>query len=276
MDFNLKLKKIVRCLGGFICFLILANIIGLICRHGFDVTSSYTIQLFNLAEERNIPTVYSGLQLLVCAGLLGLIATARKRMAAKDYWYWLGLAGLFLFLSFDELIEIHERIALITRNQLNTTGMFYFAWIIPYALLVVAVAAVYVPFLLKLPKSIKILMGTAGVLFVAAALGMEALESHYHWETQGKDLNFAIMVTIEEAVEMLSILLFLIALLRYIKVTFGGMSLHINENRQAASKRKSIGVQRDKPFSTIRDRTPVQAYNTYKSSLSDTQQDKTD
>lgn len=73
----------------------------------------------------------------------------------KDFWQWAGLSLGYAFLGIDEFVEIHERIGTFVQKTLNTTGVFYFAWIIPYAIIALAVIALYLPFVWKLPKSVK-------------------------------------------------------------------------------------------------------------------------
>lgn len=247
---------------GIIAFLTIANIIGMIARYGFGVTSSYLIQLFNVDNEHNIPSLYSSLQLLSCGAILFIIAYATKLRSGKDYWFWIGLGCLFMFLGIDEAIEIHERVALFVRGTLNTSGVFYFAWIIPYGLLVIGVAAAYIPFLLRLPPSTKKLMIISGIIYVAGALGMEAAGSYYHTVTNGKGLYFAILTAIEEPMEMLGIALFLFTLLHYVNRSLGGISLTIGHTKTDTTQRTGIR------HGGTADRKPVRAQNTFKANTS--------
>jgi len=59
---------------------------------------------FNLDLERNLPTFYSGLKLILI-GFLALffyLKTKRK--------IWLVFSSIFVFIGFDEMLEIHERL----------------------------------------------------------------------------------------------------------------------------------------------------------------------
>jgi hypothetical protein len=234
MELVFRPKKIAKALGILISLLILANIAGFIARYYFGITSSYVVQFFNMAEEHNIPTFFSSLQLGLCGFILGIITLVRKKQGAKDYWYWLGLSVIFMFLALDEAIEIHERIALFVRSTLNTTGIFYFAWSIPYGLFILAFMTAYIPFLWRLPAPTKKLMILSGIIFVGGALGMEALESLYHTETGQKGFYFNIMTTLEESMEMAGILLFLYSLLQYIDLHLGGITLSLSSKKKVA------------------------------------------
>ena len=239
-------RKVVYFLGAIICLLILAHTAGLIAVHYFEHTSSfYIIEYFRLAADTNFPTFFSSAQLLLCAVILAVISNIKKNQGAVDFWYWLGLSLIMLFLSIDESIMIHELIAEKLRETLNTTGVFYFAWIIPYSIFVIVVGLAYIPFLLKLPAKVKKLMVLSGAIFVAGALGLEAIESYYFSATGGKrDFMQAIFTTTEEIMEMGGITIFLYSLLHYIELEFGGVSIRITAKAEHS-------VVADKPAKKI-------------------------
>ncbi len=235
MELVLKPKKAALAIGSVICLLILAGILGSIARYQFGITDSYVVNLFNLDSEKNIPTYFATIQLLVCAVLLTIIGFARKKQGAKHFWQWLGLAAVFLFLSMDEFIEIHEVIGTSVQNTLKTTGVFFFAWIIPYGLFVVGMLLAYVPFILRLPSAVKWLVIGAGFLYVTGALGMEAVASYFNYETGERGIYFVVLTTIEETLEMFGLLLFIYALLHYMDVFLGGTSLIISSGQKSAN-----------------------------------------
>ena len=119
-----------------------------------------------------------------------------------------------------------------------------------------AFMAAYIPFLWKLPFAVKKLMILSGIVFVGGALGMEALESYYHTETGQKGFYFAIMTSIEEAMEMLGILLFLYTLLHYIELAFGGISINL-----VARHNSREAIQTGTPL-PLKDRPAVQGKDT--------------
>ncbi|WP_224996776.1 hypothetical protein [Cesiribacter sp. SM1] len=263
MQITYSPKKITYCLGAIICLLVLANIAGMIGYYYFGHnTSYYTIEYFKLSSEKNFPTYFSSAQLLFCAILLAVIANIRKKQAAGDFWHWLGLSAILLFLSADESIMIHEVIAEKVRNTLNTTGVFYFAWIIPYSFLVLAVAVAYIPFLLKLPAAVKKTIVLAGSVFVAGALGLEAVESYYFTTTGKRGLVFDTLTTIEETMEMAGILIFLHALLCYIDQSLGGISIQISsQNSQPVTAESRIKARQDRTASKNSNSSKTQLAN---------------
>lgn len=237
--FTFNPSKVIIPLGVITLFLILASILGTILRYKFGITTSYFVSLFNLDSEKNIPTFFSTLLLLTCSILLGIIASTRKVQMKREFWHWAILAAGFLFLAADEFIEIHERIGTLVHNKFNTTGVFYFAWIIPYALLAIAVVIAFVPFVWRLPKSVKWMMILAGFLYVFGALGMEAVASYLNYESGERGLYFAVLTTIEETMEMAGLLVFIYALLHYINIELGGMALYVGNQKEDANLNKN-------------------------------------
>ena len=82
-------------------------------------------------------------------------------------------------LSLDELARIHETLIRPVRRLLNTSGLFYYAWIIPGLILVAAFLLVYVRFLANQPQRLRWGLIISGAVFVAGAIGFEALSATF-------------------------------------------------------------------------------------------------
>jgi len=178
----------------------------------------YDEGLFNLDVEKNIPSTYSALLLALCGFLLIFIAYKTKKLKRKFTSHWLFLGIVFIFLSTDEFFAIHEEWMNPIRESLNTSGLLYFAWIIPYAIFIVILFLTYLRFLKKLPRDIYIKFITSGTLYIFGGIIIESfggkyIESH-SW--QKDDIYFAI-ITFEEMFEIIGISLFLYTLLIYIQ-----------------------------------------------------------
>jgi hypothetical protein len=129
--------------------------------------------------------------------------------------YWLGLSIIFAFLAIDEFCAIHERLNEPMAKFLHTTSSaLLYAWVVPYAALVVVFGAVYLRFWWRLPVRQRITFAAAGTIYVVGALGLEVigseLDSIYGI---GKSLAEGIEIIVEEGMEMSGIALFVYALL---------------------------------------------------------------
>lgn len=250
MEIIIKPKRIVLVLGIIICLLIAGNIVSILlydflqpeARSSLDIVLEY----LNVRTENSFPTYFSTLQLFFSAAVLFLIAIIRKKQKASDYLHWIYLAAIFLFLSMDESIMIHEVIARKIKHHIALTGVFFYAWIIPYSLFVIAVLVAYIPFLRKLPPSTKKGMVLSGGIFVTGALGFEALESWYFTSTGITGLLYQSFTTIEEAMEMTGILLFIYTLLRYLELQLGRISIIFSAPKQPPAASPTLNGRQEK------------------------------
>ena len=190
--------------------------------------------LFFLDYETNIPTLYSALTLLFCSIILGFIANVKRASRGAYVNYWMALSIIFLFFSVDEFTSLHEKLIEPLRSSLNasgfnTSGFFHFAWVIPGAAFVFICLLAFTQFLSNLPTRTRRLFLLAGSLYISGALGMEMIGGYYSSLINGENnIIYAIIVTIEESLEMLGIAVFIYSLLHYISYYMKGTSLHIN------------------------------------------------
>jgi len=209
--------------------LILANLGVMAARLVFDQeTIDRIVPLFDFDDEGNFPTLFSTLLLLACAGLMLLIGLSRRAQGARDGGYWLFLAAIFAYLGIDETVKLHERLIVLIRDALGTSGVLFFAWVIPYGLAALVLGLIYLRFVWRLPTRVRTLVLLAGGLYVAGALGMEMIGGAYFDMRNGeKDVVFALMTTLEETLEMVGLTVFIYAMLTYIDTALGGISLQI-------------------------------------------------
>ncbi|NER04564.1 MAG: hypothetical protein F6K17_19100, partial [Okeania sp. SIO3C4] len=89
--------------------------------------------------------------------------------------------------------------------MLNATGIFYYTWVIPGLILVLTVLFIYLKFLQSLPRKIKYLFFLAGIFYVGGGIGMEMIGGYYAYLYDTKNFFYEILVTIEEFLEMLGV-----------------------------------------------------------------------
>ena len=104
--------------------------------------SYFLTRLFNLDGEDSIPTWYSVIQLACVAALAGLFAARNVHAARASTWLLLILPLIFLALSMDEMVQIHEWLGIKSdmllpeKSRENTlfpeTGVWMFLFGIPF------------------------------------------------------------------------------------------------------------------------------------------------
>ncbi|MDN3493006.1 hypothetical protein [Winogradskyella bathintestinalis] len=240
MKFKVRKSKVLRNLFIAIVLLSLGNLFSiylLFTTLGMgDKVTRLLVKFLNVNLEANLPTYFSALVLLGDAILLAVIAYGCRAIGDK-FWHWIGLSAMFIFISLDEMIQIHEQLRAPMEALFNTSGLLYFAWFIPYIIIVIIVGIAYFKFLMRLPKVISKLFILAGSIFVFGAVGMEMLGG-MHAETHGeKTLNYALMYSFEEFLEMSGAAIFFYALVSYIELKFEKVRL-----RFKPKKKKNISI----------------------------------
>ena len=210
------------------CLVVLSSL-SEITRHFFRDSrfAKYFFTVLSLDKEGNIPTFYSFLALLFSSLLLGVIAYGKNLDSSPYKQHWKILSFIFLYLSLDEGGQLHEKLIPPLRNLLDATGFLFYTWVLPIGFLVVIFLLSYTKFLFHLPVSTKKLFVAATALYLAGAIGVE-LVGGYIFSTKGiHPLFYGIATTIEESLEMLGIVVFIHALMSYIKTYVGGVSWNI-------------------------------------------------
>jgi len=203
--------------------------------------------LFDVDREKNLASLYSATMLLVCAFLLAVITWAKRLSRDRYVRHWGFLSCIFLFLAADEWTSLHEKTVEPLRALLggNRGGFLHFAWVIPGALFVGIVAIAYLKFLKDLPTRTQRLLLTAGTVYVAGALVMEMVDGAYAhqygwriWNQQGlkptlEALVYTLMMTCEEALEMVGVLICIYALLSYLGDCIQEIRIRIDTERHS-------------------------------------------
>jgi hypothetical protein len=175
------------------------------------------IWLLDVDVERSLYTWFS--QLLLALVALLLFDTGAKMRHENRFvgGQWLFLSGLFVLLSIDEALSLHEIASERLSSAVPTSGVLMFAWVIPAGAVCLLGLAATTPFLLRLPARVRTLMLLSAALFLGGALGMEMVGgkvlSDFGGDTSA--LPYRWSVAVEEGLEGLGVLVFLYSHLLY-------------------------------------------------------------
>jgi hypothetical protein len=162
--------------------------------------------MFDLDMERNIPTLFSSFLFVLNAILFYLLSINDKIENGKKHYYWLGLAFIFAFLSFDESAKIHEQLGDLTENFVDATGVLYYPWVISYGLLVLLLGIVYFRFFWSMGRKLFYRFMLAAFIFLSGAIGFELLGAHESSLYGTTSPLYSIYYTIEESLEMFGLI----------------------------------------------------------------------
>lgn len=215
---GVKPKRSAKALLAIAACLTLLSVVAQLSVHFFGAHPPLLVfeRVFSVHRELNVPTLYAAFLLSLCAVLLALIAQEKAGEPYTKYWW--GLAGVFLFISLDEALTIHEHINILLFSIYPTTGIFYWVWVIPYGAATGILCIMYLRFFFHLPARTRSLWLAAGLTFLSGALGLEMIEAR-HFESMGgeRDAFYYSLATVEEFLEMAGAITFIYALLTYDK-----------------------------------------------------------
>lgn len=172
---------------------------------------------FSVDNESNFPALSSALALLFCSVLLAAITYIKKLDKVRYSRHWQGLALVFFYLAIDEAGQLHERVIDPLRSYLKVSGIFFFTWVIPAAIILIIFGLTYLKFMLHLPASTRHLFIMAGAFYVGGALGIELIGGYHASQWGMNNFPYHVIATVEEALEMLGITIFIHALLEHLK-----------------------------------------------------------
>lgn len=231
MSYTFLPKDILKKNLYIILFLLFANIFGIAVNLYFDHTLYGLTSLFDFDTERNIPTLYSSIALIVSSLLLLFISVMHKQLKLS-YLPWAGLSLIFFFLAIDEISSIHELLIDPARETFDATGLLYYAWVIPYGIGLLIFIATYSRFLFKPPKETMILFITSELIFVLGAIGFELIggKTAEHGISTDNTMIISFFYTCEETLEMLGIAIFIYTLISYIVNDLENITVKIVKN----------------------------------------------
>ncbi len=199
--------QMVTRLLGWIVFGLVAIHIALQAFHYFVSELPWLLrELFDVDEEESFSTWFSAIILLTASLLLFLIARSSSFNQEKFSKHWYGLAIGFVVLSIDEVVGLHE-----TFNTITDV-----AWTVPFTYLAVIIFAIYWKFLVSLPSVAKKSFLIAGGIFLSGGLLVEHLADYYVDIYEMDNFGYQLLTGFEETLEMVGVILFIKALLRYI------------------------------------------------------------
>ncbi|HRB02438.1 MAG TPA: hypothetical protein PLP26_03680 [Ilumatobacteraceae bacterium] len=164
---------------------------------------------FDLASDPSVPTFFSSAMLSLAALLL--MAMGRSEVKASTRRAWQFLAVLFLGMAIDEIARFHEWVG--DAAEISSDGFFYYSWVYFGIAGVAVVGAVYLPFVLRLPRRLRFLIILAAALFVAGGLGMEMINASLDSSAGAESFRFTLQTAVEETGEMIGVVVLVYALL---------------------------------------------------------------
>jgi hypothetical protein len=175
-------------------------------------------RVFDFDEEASIPTLFNTFLFMISTGILFSIGYSMLKQGLPRYRPWLILSAVFLVLTVDEFVSIHESLVEPVRGLLNIEGgVFYLAWVIPGALFLLLIALLFLKWLMGLPGPVKRRIVLAGAIFVIGAIALEMVQGYLTTNLESAYVLRRMVTVLEEFLEMLGLIVFIGALVLYMR-----------------------------------------------------------
>lgn len=232
---SLNPDSIARSLGVMTFILVFASTGALLADYltGYNsLVIHKLVKFFYVDLELNAPAFFSMLLLLFASLLLTVITVFKKQQQASYLVEWAMLSVGFLFMAFDEIVAVHERLLEPMRAILGeqNLGIFYYAWVVPAIMLVFCLGIFFLRFLITLPSKTRTFFLISAVMYLGGAVGLELFEGLIAEKSGMGNLIYIILVTIEESLEMVGVIVFIWALLGYISDNYKDVEVRFDAN----------------------------------------------
>lgn len=174
-----------------------------------DPDPTARLWFIDLDVEQSLYTGMSVVLIASCSFLLLIIGSYARLNRERYAFCWILLSVAFVMIAADELLSFHEKLSGILSSLFNYTTAFS---VLAIGLLSMT-ALCFLPFLKSQPTNIARGMMAAGFIFVLGAAGMEILAGRYLAEGEMENMSYRLLVTVEEGLEGLGMILFMWTLL---------------------------------------------------------------
>lgn len=217
MNIQTSRQKLMRTL---VLATALVSLLGIIVEilAGHHETRGWMV-VFDLDKEWNVPTIFSAFLLFAASAVLALIAAESRRLRMRDFRHWIALSAIFLFCGTDELFSIHNSAKHLVPVWFRHIGLLNLRWDLRWVVIgipaTLVLAALFVPFVLRLPRRTACGIIIAGIIYVGAAIGVEMIGGWWIGTYTRNNWTYSCLVVVEEVGEMIGALMFLNVLLAY-------------------------------------------------------------
>ncbi|QHC01152.1 hypothetical protein EK0264_13190 [Epidermidibacterium keratini] len=194
--------------------------------------------MFDVNTEANIPSWFSASLWLLCA----VAAVSIGVLLGRASWYL--LAGVCALASADEAAALHEAVLGGIAAQIDSSamGLLHFTWVVPGALVASLVALMFWRLMRSLPRRARRGLIVAGALFLTGSIGAESI-SGLVFRAQGDGFGYVVATSVEEAMEMTAVILFLATLLSLLHFRRGAHRVFVDVDARLLPRRRGTLTQ---------------------------------
>jgi hypothetical protein len=235
-----SVQRIARILAILIATLCLVSFAGQIVSE-FVITENQYIdkiaEWVDVNAEASIPTWYAAITLMACSVLAAVIAVA-ARMRGRAYPLQWALVSIgFAMLSLEEILGIHSQATKVLRSVVSITEGFGYVLVLGAVGLVglAILAVVFGRFYMDLPSRWRRWFTIGAVIYLIGVFASDLVGDYLFTATGETSLLYEFVLTVEEALEMAGVLIFIVMLLEYIRTFVGGLAVEVRDPEGAVA-----------------------------------------
>jgi hypothetical protein len=245
---TISAKRLTRFLLSAIAVLGIAHLIGLTI--SCLIPQPIVLNLFqfvNLDREQNLPTLFAVGLLLLNSALFFIIHRNSKTFRERQP-IWPVLGTTFAYLAIDEFSALHETLSPFLRQLFRTdSSILYDAWLIPYGIVGLVLAAIVLPTVIKLRASIREWLILSLILYAIGAIGFEMLSGLLHNLATGPNFLYGLIVGTKKLLQLSGLATLTYALLTLIEKQYGGFTVSLPNQIQVGYNYAAYGADRVAP-----------------------------
>lgn len=201
-------KSFFVLLFAFACCLWLVSVAQDICIYGFQCDDTYgIIGLLDVEAEKSFYTWFS-VCLLFLTGFLAFRQADAVGRGNPHYWQWVLVSLIFVYMSADEALSAHEKLAKFGSLFIKPEGFFRYNWVLPAMVMVAVVGVALIGLVRSLPLHEQVWTYASGAVFLGGAAGMEMVTGKIS-DTWGEHtLLYQAFNSVEEGMEVIGVFMF--------------------------------------------------------------------
>jgi len=210
-----------------------------------DVVASYlagtnrlrgVTRFFDADFKTNCPSSYKILALLTSTIFLWLITEASRITLDRFSRHWRVLAGVFAFLTLDEMTALHQSFSAMLHKEIGGSGYLKYSWQVVYLAALGLLAVYFIPFLHHLGPRMRVRLLAAAILFGGGSGGVEFIKAHL--ESTGSDdtLSFKLVAAVSDSAEMIGLAILLLLLLDFLTARVAAVSVRLPDGENEAGQ----------------------------------------
>ena len=240
-----SVRRIAQTLAIIIVTISVVSFIGQVVSEYVITENDYVDKIASWVDvnhEGSIPTWYATITLMACSVMFAVIAVATRARARPYPLQWTLLSIGFALLSLEEILGVHSQATKVLRSVVSITeGPGYVLAMLAIGLVGLGILAVlFGRFYIDLPSRWRRWFTIGLVIYLLGVFASDAVGDYLITATGEPTFAYLVVLAIEEVLEMVGVLIFIVLLLEYIAQFVGPVTVMVRDPDEAATSVTSV------------------------------------